>query len=179
LTPGAAKRFKQLTPNHLSVAMLAIAGHYSLLLGADLERTPEAQFGWDAVLASTVRPNQISDAFKVAHHGSITAEHGDVWTKMLRASPIAVVTPFSKLPKPLPKDGDIKRLKGKCGVVYCTTWPTSSKPPRRKRVDAMAKSATKSRRVVSRKSGAIRLRMDLADTSAKPIIDTFGSAKEL
>ncbi|MEI8371277.1 MAG: MBL fold metallo-hydrolase [Planctomycetota bacterium] len=103
LTPGKCRRFKHFSPNDLSVAILVRAGAYDLLLGADLENTAAHEFGWKAVLSSTVRPMTQAYAFKIAHHGSANADHDGIWLSMLVNQPAVVVTPYAKLTKPLPR----------------------------------------------------------------------------
>ena len=179
MTPGEVRRFKQFSPNDLSVAILVQTGAYHLLLGADLENTPTEDFGWKAVLRSTLRPTVLSSAFKIAHHGSANAEHKDVWGTMLVDKPIAVVTPYAKLAEPLPTKPDLQRIIDRASKAYCTTWPPSQRPTRRQGVDGVVRGATKSRRSLSRKGGYIRLRMDLSDSSAVPSVELFGSAKQL
>ena len=179
VTAGEAHRFKRFAPNDLSVALLVQTGDYSLLLGADLETTAADQFGWKAVLNSTLRPRRPSDAIKIGHHGSANADHDDIWTSMLIQKPIAVVTPFAKLSDPLPTDDDVERVREHTDMLYCTTWPPSKKPPKRRGVDGIVQGATKSRRAINQAGGHVRLRLDLNDTSALPTIELFGSAKRL
>jgi hypothetical protein len=126
LTGGECKRFRRFSPNDLSVVILVRAGAYDLLLGADLENTPAAQFGWKAVLASAARPKTRSHAIKIAHHGSANADHDDIWLSMLVGQPIAVVTPYAKLAKPLPSESNVERIKSRTDLAYCTTWPPST-----------------------------------------------------
>lgn len=179
VTAGEARRFKRFSPNDLSVALLVKTGVYSLVLGADLETTASGEFGWKAVLNSTVRPRHLSDGIKIAHHGSANADHDDIWTSMLIRNPIAFVTPFAKLSVPLPTEDDVERMKEQTDRLYCTTWPPSKKPPRRRGVDGIVQGATKSRRAINPASGAVRLRLDLSDPSALPAVELFGSAKRL
>jgi beta-lactamase superfamily II metal-dependent hydrolase len=179
LTSGECKRFKRFSPNDVSVAILVRAGSYDLLLGADLENTAAPEFGWKAVLSSAVRPATEAGTFKVAHHGSANADHGEVWSKMLVKEPIAVVTPFAKLTEPLPRDTDVQRIKRRTSELYCTSWLPSKKPPRRRGVDRIVRGATKTRRAVNTKSGHVCLRVDLSNSPATPAIELFGSATRL
>lgn len=179
LTQGDSRRFKRFSPNDLSVAILVRAGAYRLLLGADLENTAADAFGWKAVLGSTFRPNEPAHTFKVAHHGSPNAHHDDIWNRMLVPQPIAVITPYAKLRDPLPTKDDVERIKGLAANAYCTTWPPSKKPPRRRGVDGIVSSATKSRRAINPSSGHVRLRLDLKDPLAVPRIELFGNSKQM
>lgn len=179
VTSGEASRFKRFTPNDLSIAMLVRGDGFHLLLGADLENTSDERFGWKAVLSSSYRPQERSSVVKVAHHGSANADHPDLWSTMLVNQPLAVVTPFAKLSTPLPTKADVNRIKSCAGKAYCTTWPPSSRPPRRKGVDGIVQSATRSRRSLNRRGGYVRFRLELSNLNKKPRVELFGSAKEL
>ena len=179
LAPGPARRFRQFSPNDLSVAVLVRAGKYSLLLGGDLETTVPDEFGWKAVLDSQSRPQHQADAFKVAHHGASNADHDGIWSTLLVSQPIAVVTPYARLAEPRPRNHDVQRIKKRTNRAYCTTWPPTRKPQKRRGVDGIIRGATRHRRVVNSTSGHIRLRIDLADESAGPQVDLFGSATQL
>lgn len=179
LTSGQCRRFKRFSPNDLSVAILVQAGIHNLLLGADLENTTAEQFGWKAVLRSTLRPTEKASVFKLAHHGSVNADHEGIWERMLVSQPAVVVTPYSKLAMPLPRESDVQRVKRRTDRVFCTTWPPTKQPARRRGVDGIVRGATKSRRALNKNSGCIRLRVDLSDPSAAPTIELFGSARQL
>lgn len=179
LTGGDCKRFKRFAPNEVSVALLVRAERYDLLLGADLENTVAPEFGWKAVLSSTVRPATQAATFKVAHHGSANADHDEVWSKMLVKEPVAVVTPFAKLAEPLPRATDVQRIKSHTTELYCTTWRPSKKPPRRRGVDGIIRGATKTRSAVNPESGHLCLRIDLSNSVATLPIKLFGSATQL
>jgi hypothetical protein len=179
LTAGECRRFKRFSPNDLSVAILVQTGSYDLLLGADLENTVAQHFGWKAVLSSTTRPATQSNAFKIAHHGSANADHDDIWLTMLAKQPIVVVTPYAKLAKPLPRDTDVQRIKSRTNMAYCTTWPPSKKPPKRRGADGIIRGATKRRRALNQNSGHFCLRLDLTNSSATPTVALFGSAQRL
>jgi hypothetical protein len=179
LTGGDCRRFKHFGANDLSVAILVQAGGYELLLGADLENTAAPHFGWKAVLNSATRPKTRANAFKIAHHGSANADHNDIWLSMLIDKPASVVTPYAKLAEPLPRDSDLRRIKTRTNALFCTTWPPSRKPPKRRGVDGIISSATRNRRAINSDTGHVRLRVDLNDRSARPTIELFGSAKRL
>jgi len=179
LTKGSCRRFRRLSANDLSVALLVRASTYNVLLGADLENTSASEFGWKAVLASTGRPKDLSHLFKIPHHGSPNADHEEVWTSMLVAEPATVVTPYAKLSGPLPRQVDIDRIKNRTSSLYCTTWPVMRKPPRRQGVDGIIRGATKRRRVLTTNPGHVRLRFDLGGGSPDAAINLFGSARSL
>jgi hypothetical protein len=161
----------------LSVAVHVRVGGLSLLLGSDLENTDDAAFGWKAVLVSPSLPFGKSQVFKVAHHGSSNADDNDVWATLLGADPVSVVTSFSRLAQPLPSESDIERIKRCTRNLLCTTWPPSVKLPKRRGVDKLVETATKTRWAMNRKPGFVRIRIDLStQTIESPKIQTFGSA---
>jgi hypothetical protein len=55
--------------NHASVVNHIETGNDIVLLDADLERTNSPLTGWNAVVASTIRPQQPAGGFKIPHHG--------------------------------------------------------------------------------------------------------------
>jgi hypothetical protein len=180
LTKGDVQRFKRLSPNDLSTALLVETDKYCLLLGADLENTPSESHGWKAVLSSPVRPRTLSHAFKIPHHGSEGSHHQDVWTTMIAREPVSIVTPYAALRVPIPTDDDVERIRTLSSEAYCTTWPHTTKPPRRPGVDGAARRATRTRRALNVESGHVRLRIDLADDVPRPpFVQLFGNAKKL
>ena len=180
MTIGGVRRFRHLSANDLSVAVHVRVGELSLLLGGDLENTSDAAFGWKAVLVSPSLPIGKSQVFKIAHHGSPNADHKDVWSKLLGTDPVSVVTPYTRLPQPLPSESDIKRIKQYTRNLLCTTWPPSAKPPRRPGVEQLVETATKKRWAMNLKPGFVRIRIDLsAQQIGSPEVLTFGSARGL
>src|SRR2546421_497103 len=104
--------------NHASVVVCVRVDDEHVLMGADLERTASRHTGWNAVVASAIRPQALSTLFKVPHHGSSNAQCDDVWRSMLIPSTCAVVTPYasSNLPRP---DG-IQWLRARTPHAYAT-----------------------------------------------------------
>jgi beta-lactamase superfamily II metal-dependent hydrolase len=179
LVSATTRMFKQFTPNDLSVAVLVDAKNCSLLLGADLEHTARQEFGWTALLNSTLCPQLQSHGFKVAHHGSENGDHDGIWSTKLISNPYAIVTPYLKLRDALPKNTDVDRLKSRSQNVFCTTWPPSRQPPRRRGADALMNSATAARRAMNTNLGFVRLRADLSANPTNPSVRVFGSATKL
>lgn len=178
-TDPPVRRFRRLSPNHLSVAVQVIAGSFGCLLGADLENTVDNAFGWGGVLTSELRSNSRNQLFKVPHHGSRNAHHDDVWRTMLQDAPISVVAPFSKQKNPLPTDADIARIRKTTNSLHVTTWPLSSRPKKRQGVDGILNGATKTRRSLAAKAGFVRVRLCLSNPQSTPRVELFGSAKSL
>lgn len=111
------------TPNLASVVLHLDLGDGSVLFGADMEIHHDPRRGWTAVLEEAATGDlSASSLFKVAHHGSSTGHHNQVWSTMLSTNPICVVTPFSKLPlgKKLPTKEDIDRIRS-VGRLFLTS----------------------------------------------------------
>lgn len=179
ITSAKTRTLRRLDPNDLSVAVQVSTGTRDLLLKADLENSSNHLSGWNAVLSSPLRPQRQSEFIKVGHHGSENADNDEVWNTMITSNSISIVTPYSRLVSPLPRDGDIVRLKKRMTTLYATTWPPSAKPPRRQGVDGLVKSATRSRHALNRRPGFVRVRFSLASSRSPHTVETFGSASTL
>lgn len=110
------------SPNLASVVLHLDFGDTAVLLGADMEIHNDIRRGWTAVLdEAKVCDLGPASLFKVAHHGSQTGHHDQVWERMLETRPSCIVTPFNKLPvgKKLPTSADVDRisLRGKLFVT--------------------------------------------------------------
>src|SRR5438477_8068024 len=110
-------------PNDASVVVWLKIGERSVLLGADLEEHGDAARGWSAILVSE-HPVAIRDEraelYKVAHHGSITAHHDGIWSDLLGADPVAIVSPWNRGRLPLPTVQDRDRLAAATPHAYTT-----------------------------------------------------------
>jgi hypothetical protein len=179
VTNTATRQFRRFDPNDLSVAVQVTAGAIDLLLKADLENTNEPEFGWRAVLSSAFRPNRRNRIVKVGHHGSRNADNDSVWNTMVEANPVSVVTPYSRLAKPLPRTEDIRRIKKRTNQLYATTWPPSSSPQRRLGVDGYISGATTVRKAINRVPGFVRVRFDLNHSAPSLIVELYGSARKM
>lgn len=109
--------------NDLSVAAWLSVGPLQILLGADLEERGIAGRGWIAVVGSPTRPQAQASLFKMAHHGSETGHFDPVWTRMLDARPVAVLTPWTLGGSQLPSAGDCRRIMGLTPFAYSTSRP--------------------------------------------------------
>lgn len=119
------------TQNHASVALSVTVGEARLLLGADLEETPDRASGWTAVLDNCefTAPNTV---FKVPHHGSDNGDQPRVWDEILSAAPWAILTPFVWGRHELPRDSDRDRIRSRTNRAYLTA-PGSRKHRKRPR----------------------------------------------
>ena len=173
---GPERRAVRVTPNQRSVVVFAEAGTRAILLGADLEETPNPATGWSAIVSSGVRPGRRSEVFKVPHHGSEGADSEAVWQEMLAEEPIACITPYSRGRSPLPTPQDLRRLSQRTRHVFCTR-PSLGAKPRRKApaVERTIREVAKRRRRMEGPMGHIRVRGSLSDVA--PLrVDCFGPA---
>ncbi len=115
------------SPNLSSIVLHVDLGPASVLLGSDLERHPIS--GWEVVLADRwcqLRPR--AGFYKVAHHGSETGDHPDIWKELLATAPVAVMSPFNNGGVALPKDTDRRRILAQTSRAYIAS--TASRRPR-------------------------------------------------
>lgn len=163
------------SPNHIAVAMHFRAGEHSVLLGSDLEEQGNPLTGWSAVLSSTNKPPQLASLYKVAHHGSSTAEHSGIWSDLLTVNPVSIITPFSR--SRLPNDVDVNRIKGHSSEAFLSAKKSDSESKRKGAVGKMTKS--KNLKVVDGLPGAIQCRINTKIANAKWSVVLEGSASQL
>ncbi len=116
---GVRGRVPKPNENLGAVVLWVQVGDVSLLLGADLEETPDPQTGWTAVCDCAMRPGGRAEVFKVPHHGSKNGHQHRVWDELLVVSPEHVVCPHSLAGNHLPTPEDIQRL-CQLGPVHLT-----------------------------------------------------------
>jgi hypothetical protein len=96
--------------NETSVVLHIDAGHASVLLGADLEISPQ-RHGWHAIVGNPdLGQLNRSGLFKVPHHGSSNADADVTWSELLTDKPHLLVAPYwtSQLPR---ENRDVPRLR--------------------------------------------------------------------
>ena len=166
---------RRINLNTLSLAMWVGFGKARAVLGGDLEEQGKPDEGWQAVIASPVRPQDAAAVFKVPHHGSPTAQHGAVWSELLTNEPIAVTTPYAKGGRKLPASADIQWLCRKTPNVYVTSLGLSKSPRSRTSVvDRALIRVAKARQAIGTDMGHVRVRVDA--TTGGWTVKTFGAA---
>ncbi len=169
------RRLACVSPNQASVVLWIDVAGTRVLLGADLETSPNPLVGWRAILALTPRAEGRAHVVKVPHHGSENADDPEVWTQLLDLAPYAVLTPYATTPLPRPRD--LERLKGRTPNLYCTARPRRRHPPKRQRaVDRMADEVARARRAVEGKVGQVRLRRKLTDPTTPFSVELLAGA---
>ncbi len=171
-TASSAIRVQSLRPNETAIALHVAVGERVLLLGSDLE---EVHGDWTSVVSSTTRPQASAGLYKVAHHGSVTAECAGVWKTLLSPQPLCLVSPFLKGRTELPQRVDIRRLMTAAGRLYRTS---SGPVPAAGRTGAKAKAIARAvRRITAMPPcGHIQVRASAADASAAWRVEVDASA---
>lgn len=156
----AASGLSPIDQNHASIVVVIEIGNDTLLFGADLETTKSPHTGWNAVVASGLRPQQPSQIFKIAHHGSSTSHSEDVWRRMLVSDASTVFTPY--VPAGVPDHGEIEWLRARGTTVFATGLPELVNVRRRREVDKKRKEVTRSFHSyrLPEDPGIVRLRKD-------------------
>jgi beta-lactamase superfamily II metal-dependent hydrolase len=152
--------------NHASVVILIEIEGVAILLGADLETTTSQHTGWNAVVASRIRPQVASQVFKIPHHGSSTSHSDELWREMLVPKPIAILTPYT--PSGVPNEGEIEWLKQREAMVFATGVPQRATVRRERDVAKNMRAVTTSLRSfrLQDEPGIVRLRKKLDDGRA-------------
>lgn len=132
-------------PNDTAVVLWIKIGERILLLGADLEErrssphsSPATDCGWTAILGSGSRPKSAAEIFKVAHHGSQTGHHDEIWSTLLRSKPLSLMTPFVRGKCRLPSDNDKDRILSLSSEAYMSASLRPKKYKPKDRVVAWA-----------------------------------------
>ncbi len=165
----------ELKPNLEAVAIHIDFDGEAALLGSDLE--DHHSCGWTAVVTDQwCRSRPPGSAYKVAHHGSHTGEHPQIWTTLLTKNPTTCMTPFNRGNVKLPTDDDKNRIKSKAQNSYISSGAT-----RRPEMDSailkrLGAVCNKLARVNSG-FGAVRLRKAVSDQSWTA--ELFGNACNL
>ena len=113
----------ELRPNLEAVAIHIDFDGDAALLGSDLEE--HHRYGWSAIVANQwCASRRHGSAYKVAHHGSHTGEHAQIWTTLLARDPTVCMTPFNLGNVKLPTDQDKVRIKGQARDAYISSGAT-------------------------------------------------------
>lgn len=111
------------TSNLTSIVLSIDWPKCSVLLGADMERHPDARRGWQAITSLAQELGWTKASYlKVPHHGSDTGHDDAMWRELLEREPTSVVAPFGRGPrhKRPPKSSDVRRISELSGSLYLT-----------------------------------------------------------
>lgn len=169
------------TPNDNATALRINIGGRSILLGSDVEEQGNPLVGWSSILVSHT-DKAIYSTFKVAHHGSRSGHHDDVWSLMLTKNPLSFLTPFKLGRHKIPTAMDRARVKGLTNRAYITANPNIEVRPKTKRnskVEALINIAAKNRQLAIGQVGHIRWRASIDDENDQGVVELFDGAQEL
>ncbi len=168
------------TRNDISVVVDLSVGGDRVLLGADLEEHGNPTTGWSAVLGQPGRLAGRSQVYKVAHHGSPTGHHPDIWSELLDQQPIAILAPWINGGKLIPTLPDRARILGFTEAAFTTSTARTLRPKRRAPVvEKLVKRTTKDLVVAKPEPGMVRLRRPLDSQAQVWGIESFGTAQRL
>jgi hypothetical protein len=172
-------RMGDMSPNAIAVAIFIDLGTDAVLLGADVEETPGG--AWSTIVASSeaIRGHQ-SSVYKIAHHGSETAECDAIWDTLLLPAPFAILTPYSRGPKPLPSPEAVERISERTPHAYSTARLAST--ARRRREVAVERTLRENGwhiRAIEPRAGHVRLRRHFGDPTGAWRVELFGNAVHL
>jgi Metallo-beta-lactamase superfamily len=172
-------RMGDMSPNAIAVAMFIDLGTDAVLLGADVEETPGGAWSTIVVSSEAMRGHR-SSVYKVAHHGSETAECPAIWETLLLPAPFAILTPYSRGSKPLPSEEMVERVLRRTPHAYSTARLTSTAPRRRDiAVERTLRDYGWRIRGAEPKAGHIRLRRRLAAPRGEWSVELQGNATHL
>lgn len=165
----------ELRPNFEAVAIHIDFDGDAALFGSDLE--DHERFGWTAVVTDHwCKSKSPGSAYKVAHHGSHTGDHSQIWTTLLTQNPTISLTPFSLGSVNLPTNGDKNRIKSKTRNAYISSGATRRPDIDKVILKRLSDVCRKLARVNSG-FGAVRLRKVVGDQSWTA--ELFGDACNL
>ena len=167
------RRIPSLTPNQVSVVLWIKIGDVAVLLGSDMEKP-----GWADILHSTTRPTGKASVFKVPHHGSENADEPGLWQDMLETEPWAMLAPWRRGGRNLPRPRDVQRILSFTSKAYSTTPNrrlNASPAPRDRMVARTIRESGIQLRSVPMSDDAIRLRRPSASQGPWQV-ELFGSA---
>jgi beta-lactamase superfamily II metal-dependent hydrolase len=164
--------------NEMSVAAWIRVGQRCVILGADLENSKDENQGWHAIVNSAERPVGIANAFKVPHHGALSAHHPQSWKALLTENPLAALTAHT--PSRLPSTEDVARITALTNAAYLTSTGKGGKVPSRDNaVDRTLREVGAIRRTLLGKVGHIRIRMPSNSPSIQPLVHLANGAQLL
>lgn len=171
------RRLVSVQPNHAAVVLWVCVENTRVLLGSDLEETPNPNTGWSVIVESKNRPPGKASVFKVPHHGSRNADQPRVWSEMVEHKPHAVLTPFNLGLTSLPTKRDAERICRRTENAYSTArLPKTTK--RNPTVERTIKEVTRKFRTISSAMGHVRLRKAV-DRNDSWNVDLIGDALPL
>jgi beta-lactamase superfamily II metal-dependent hydrolase len=160
--------------NSCAVVLVVRIGPEVVLLGSDLEQTPEPLTGWNAVVGIGW-PLTPASALKVPHHGSAGAFSEMLWEAFIRSDAIAVVTPYSR--SGLPRLDELDKLKALGRDLFLTALPRTVPVSRGPDIDKELRMRNFRSFETTGTNGVVRLRKKVG-SSGPWSVELFGSARK-
>lgn len=165
----------ELKPNLEAIAIHVDFDGDAALLGSDLE--DHHRHGWSAVVSDAwCNSKTPGSVYKVAHHGSNTAEHPGIWSTLLQPEPLSIMTPFNLGRVLLPTQQDRVRIRSKSQAAYISSG-VSKKPKMDAAVMKRLKDVCTKLAQVNAGFGAVRLRREIGPMPWTA--ELFGNARIL
>lgn len=175
----SAGRLVAVRPNDVATVLRLDVAERSVLLGSDLEAENNPLTGWTAVFNSLMASERTSSIYKVAHHGSKSGWHDEIWSRMLETRPLALMSPFRWGAHKLPNAIDRARILSMTNRAFITADPNRVRQPTKKRapkIEAFISQTTKTRRIACGPVGHIRWRADIRDLTDEGDVELFDGA---
>ena len=148
--------------NDYSVALWIKWRDLRVLMGGDLEVSADLGRGWAAAMQCVHFPDGNAQIVKIAHHGSPNGDDPVVWANHVdQNEPTAVLTSYTRGSTPRPSREDLARIKDRTSGVYYTTLPSKASPRRDGAVERELASVVRSRKVLGRTAGQVRVRWQI------------------
>jgi len=147
----------------------------AVLLGSDLEE--HTKYGWSALLEDSVSSKRApASLYKVAHHGSASGDHPNIWKDLLAEQSIACLTPFNNGRHKLPNDSDRERVRGLVKSAFIASGATRKPDLESEKLKRLGDICTDLSRV-NAGFGATRFRKVRGDAEWR--VELFGTAGRL
>ena len=137
---GTQRRAVAGNANHFTTVVYISVDQTGILLGGDQLVTRNKGDGWNRIVSLCDTDSRIHKAavYKVAHHGSQSADTKAIWDVLLLGNPIALIAPWSLGKAVLPQEADIARISKRTNKAYLTA--PSERPKAEKRSAAVERS---------------------------------------
>lgn len=135
LVPGQELATPRADYNAAALALRIISGSIGVLLASDLEISFDSS-RWRGVV-NVCDNAKACDLIKIAHHGSSNADDAIIWSKLMAASPVGLVTHFHNGSVHLPEVSRLQMIADRCEALFSTSGPAWQ--PTLTSADAVAK----------------------------------------
>jgi len=179
-TPGdIATRAPLYDRNDVSCALQVRIHDVTIVLAADLETVADGRSGWNGVFAAQQLPLQPASLLKIPHHGSITGDHPEIWSRLCGAEPVTSLTPWARGSGRLPQRSDVQRINQNAPESYAAARTvTSGDRHRLQAVNSVLKRTNSRIRNIDQSLGHVRHRLEPGE-GGHWRTELFGAACEL